>query len=101
MLLPVVARRNLEYSPDKYGRIAGAMGIKVNGQSPRELGLQVVEKIEELLAELELPTKLSQLGVKREDIPLMADLAQQDICLLTNPCSYSKEEIEEIYFEAF
>jgi alcohol dehydrogenase class IV len=101
VLLPVVARRNLEHSPDKYGRIAQAMGVKVNGQSPREMGLQVIEKIVQLLMELELPTRLSQLGVKREDIPLMAELAQQDICLLTNPCSYSKDEIEEIYLEVW
>lgn len=101
VLLPVVARRNLEHSPDKYARIAQAMGVQVNGQSTTELGLQVIEKIETLLAEIELPTRLSQLGVKREDIPRMAELAQQDICLLTNPCSYSKEEIEAMYLEAW
>ena len=77
------------------------MGVAANGRSTRELGLQVIEKIEQLLTEIELPTRLSQLGVKREDIPLMADLAQQDVCLLTNPCSYSKEEIEAIYHEAW
>ncbi len=101
VLLPVVTRRNLEHSPDKYARIAQAMGVPANGQSSREMGLQVIEKIEQLLIEIELPTRLSQLGVNREDIPLMADLAQQDVCLLTNPCSYSKEEIEAIYHEAW
>ncbi len=101
VLLPVVTRRNLEHSPDKYARIAQAMGVAANGRSTRELGLQVIEKIEQLITEIELPTRLSQLGVKREDIPLMADLAQQDVCLLTNPCSYSKEEIEAIYHEAW
>lgn len=101
ILLPVVARRNLEHSPDKYARIAGAMGVKANGQSTKELGLQVIERIERLLADIELPTRLSQLGVKREDIPRMAEMAKQDICLLTNPCSYSKEEIEAMYLEAW
>jgi alcohol dehydrogenase class IV len=101
ILLPVVARRNLEHSPDKYARIAVAMGVKANGQSTTELGLQVIEIIERLLADIELPTRLSQLGVKREDIPRMAEMAQQDVCLLTNPCSYSKEEIEAMYLEAW
>jgi alcohol dehydrogenase class IV len=101
ILLPVVARRNLEHSPDKYARIAVAMGVQANGQSTTELGLQVIEIIERLLADIELPTRLSQLGVKREDIPRMAEMAQQDVCLLTNPCSYSKEEIEAMYLEAW
>lgn len=101
ILLPVVARRNLEHSPDKYARIAVAMGVKADGQSTKELGLQVIERIERLLADIELPTRLSQLGVKREDIPRMAEMAQQDVCLLTNPCSYSKEEIEAMYLEAW
>jgi alcohol dehydrogenase class IV len=101
ILLPVVARRNLEHSPDKYARIAVAMGVKANGQSTTELGLQVIEIIERLLADIELPTRLSQLGVKREDIPRMAEMAQEDVCLLTNPCSYSKEEIEAMYLEAW
>lgn len=101
ILLPVVARRNLEHSPDKYARIAVAMGVKANGQSTKELGLQVIERIERLLADIELPTRLSQLGVKREDIPRMAEMAQQDVCLLTNPCSYSKKEIEAMYLEAW
>lgn len=101
VLLPVVARRNLEHSLDKYAHIARVMGVKANGQSTRELAMQVIEKIEKLLVEIELPAKLSQLGVKREDIPRMAELAQQDICLLTNPCPYSREEIEVIYHEAW
>ncbi len=101
VLLPVVVRRNLEHSLEKYACIARAMGAETSGMTAKDAALSVIDRIEELIAEIELPTRLSQLGVNREDIPLMAELAQQDLCLLTNPCSYSKEEIETLYQEAW
>ncbi len=101
VLLPVVVRHNLQHSLEKYASLASAMGIRDNGMSVQEKAEGVQEKVEALVTDLGLPTKLSQLGVKQEDIPQMAALAQQDVCLFTNPCDLSLEELIQLYREAW
>jgi 1,3-propanediol dehydrogenase len=101
VLLPIVVRKNLEYSNEKYARVAAAMGAQTNGMSTADAAISLLEHIEKLIADLELPTKLSSLGINPDDFPQMAALAQQDICMLTNPCCYSIAEIEELYKAAW
>lgn len=101
VLLPAVVRKNLEYSPEKYARIAVAMGAQTSGMTTSDAATCLLEQIEKLISELGLPQSLSSLGVNPEDIPQMAALAQQDICMQTNPCCYSTAEIEELYREAW
>jgi len=100
VLLPAVVGRNLEYSVDKYARLAAAMGMDTRGMGSLDAASCILERIQFLIDELKLPNRLSVLGVKNEDIPAMAELAQQDICMLTNPRTYSNAEIEDIYREA-
>ena len=101
VLLPVVFRHNSQHSFQKYDLIAQAMGIGTDGMSHAEAAGIALEKIQELIQTLGLPTKLSQMGVQLEDIPLMAELGQLDVCMCTNPYCYSKAEIETIYREAW
>ena len=101
VLLPVVIRHNLPYAPQKYALVAKAMGIDIQGMTTEEAGDLALAKIQELIAALGLPTSLSQLGVRQEDIPLMAEFGQQDVCMRTNPYCYAKEEVEAIFREAW
>jgi alcohol dehydrogenase len=64
-----------------------------------EAAMQVSEKIEELIDALGLPRRLSQLGVTAESIPVMTEMALQDICMLTNPCVCSAKDIDAMYRE--
>jgi alcohol dehydrogenase class IV len=101
VLLPVVLRHNLQYSPQKYALVAKAMGRDIQGMTAEEAAGLAFEKIQELIEALGLPTRLSQLGVRLEDIPWMAEFGQQDVCMHTNPYCYTKEEVEAIYREAW
>jgi lactaldehyde reductase len=101
ILLPVVLRKNLEHAPQKFARIANAMGIDTRRKTAEEAASHVPERIIQLIGELHIPTKLSQLGVKREDIARMARDAAEDLCMMTNPRKYSVAEIESMYREAF
>ena len=101
LLLPVVVKRNLEHSMAKYARIAEAMGADTSGMTMEEAAESVLLCLETLIEELELPNRLSRVGVSREDVAAMAELAEQDVCLLTNPYCYSREEIESLYLEAW
>ena len=99
VMLPSVVRRNLNHDSGKFAVIARAMGIETRGMSDEEAAHQVPQKIESLINSLGLPTRLSDLGVSTDDIPLMTEMAQQDLCMLTNPCTYSTHDIEAMYRE--
>jgi 1,3-propanediol dehydrogenase len=101
VMLPAVVRRNLHHAREKFATIARALGVETRGMSSESAATQVPEKIEELIHRLGLPTHLSQLGVLPEDVPAMIEVAQQDICMLTNPCTYSSGDIEAIYREVW
>ncbi len=97
VLLPVVVGQNLEHAKSKFARIAVAMGPKTGGMNEDEAAGRAREKIEELIEELEMPTKFSQLGLDSGDVPLLAELAQKDLCMQTNPYCFSLDEIEAMY----
>ncbi len=101
VLLPTVFRHNTQYALEKYAMIARALGVDIRHITPEDAAQAALEKIEELIAALGLPPRLSQLGVRLEDIPTMAELAEQDVCLCTNPYCFTKSEIETIYREAW
>ena len=101
VMLPVVVRRNMHHAHDKFARMARALGVETRGMRTAEAASHVPAKIEELIDQLGLPTHLSQLGVSHDDIPVMAAIAQEDICMLTNPCTYSTQDIEAMYREVW
>ena len=100
ILLPVVLQKNLEHAPEKYALIANAMGIDTRGKSSLEAAQQVPAQIEGLIRALDIPTRLSQLGVRKEDIPYLALDAAEDLCMNTNPQRYDAAEIESLYLNA-
>ncbi|CAB5152301.1 Alcohol dehydrogenase (EC [Olavius algarvensis associated proteobacterium Delta 3] len=100
ILLPVVVRENMEHAPEKFAKIANAMGAETRGVPTKEAAEQVPEKIEGLISALGLPRRLSQVGVQETDIPLLAKQAAEDLCMQTNPHCYIAEEIESMYIQA-
>jgi 1,3-propanediol dehydrogenase len=100
ILLPVVLQKNLEHAPEKYALIANAMGIDTRRKTPAEAAQLVPQRIEELIKVLHMPAKLSQIGVKAEDIPRLARDAAEDMCMMTNPQRYGAAEIEVLYKQA-
>lgn len=99
LLLPVVIHRNLEHVPAKFAKIARALGAETRSRSLEDVAGEVPHQIQQLIAQLDLPTRLSQVGVDETDIPRLAQMAEADICMLTNPHCYMKSEIESMYQE--
>lgn len=97
VLLPVVVGQNLEYAREKFAIIARAFGIDTRDMSHDEAAGYVRYQIEKLIYKLGMPTRFSQMGLNPNDIPLLAQLAQQDLCMLTNPYCFSLHEIESMY----
>jgi 1,3-propanediol dehydrogenase len=100
ILLPVVVRRNIEHAAPKFAKIANAMGVETRGVPIEEVAMEVPRRIEDLIDALGLPKRLSQVGVVAEDIANLAQHAEEDLCMLTNPHCYPAEEIESMYREA-
>jgi len=99
LLLPVVVRQNMTHALPKFAKIARAMGAETRERSIAEVAREVPRQIRDLIAKLGLPTRLSQVGVDAADIPRLAQMAEADICMLTNPHCYMKAEIESMYHE--
>jgi 1,3-propanediol dehydrogenase len=100
ILLPVVVRRNLKHAPEKFAKIAYAMGLDTRERSVEIAAGFVPQIIENLLEDLRLPKNLSKVGVNADDIPALAMDAHRDLCMETNPHQYNIEEIESMYYDA-
>ncbi len=59
---------------------------------------EIVEKIEHVLLELKIPRRLSEIGVKREQIPLLVRDARGN-SMSGNPRELSDEELTKILEE--
>ncbi|SEM13635.1 alcohol dehydrogenase [Syntrophus gentianae] len=97
ILLPHVEAFNLIAKVDRFGDIARAMGENIEGLSPRAAADKALEAIRKLSADVGIPTSLTELGVKEEDLKTMAENAQRDACGLTNPRGPTLNDIISIY----
>jgi alcohol dehydrogenase len=97
ILLPHVERFNMIAKVSRFVDIAIAMGEPVDGLSDRAAAEVALEAIKTLSADVGIPTGLAQLGVKEEDLRIMAENAQKDACGLTNPRCPKLEDVIQIY----
>ncbi len=102
LLLPYV----MEYNADsparpKYLGIAKAMGVNTEGMSVDEGVKAAIEAVKALSISINIPQRLSEIGVKKEDLHDLAVAAFNDVCTGGNPRPTSVEEIEAIYNTAF
>jgi 1-propanol dehydrogenase len=103
MLLPHVIEYNNSHSltaSAKYARLARLIGV-VNNLSPDYLAVNSLSKaFTQLMRQLKMPTSLSEFGLTKEQvIPLaniIAEHALSDICLTTNPCQVTHEDVVRI-----
>ena len=73
--LPHAAEFNLMANPEKYRRVAMAMGENTNGLTTLEAARKAIEAIKQLCQDLNIPQKLSDIGCTEDKIPEMAELA--------------------------
>lgn len=101
LLLPYVMEYNMPAAIAKYRDIAVAMGVDVAGLSDKEAAKAAVKAVKDLAIAVNIPQKLSAIGVKEEDLQALAVSAFNDVCTPGNPRDTSVEEILVIYQSAF
>ncbi len=102
LLLPYVMEYNAD-SPaaSKYINIAKAMGVNTDGMSIEEGVKAAIDAVRSLSLSIDIPQKLCEIGVREEDLHMLAIDAFNDVCTGGNPRPTSIEDIEALYRKAF
>lgn len=102
MLLTAVLKFNGPATGEKYREIARVMGVpNVDAMDEATYRQAAIDVIQKLADDVGIPKSLSEAGVKREDIPFLAESAFNDACTPGNPRDASLEEIIGIYESIF
>jgi aldehyde:ferredoxin oxidoreductase len=104
MMLPHGMHKTKAVQPDKFVRMAQAMGIDTQNCSKEEAADKAIAAVEALMAEINIATTVTEL-LKRcrkepasaSDIPELVDHAMGDVCNGASPIAFSREDFQEIY----
>lgn len=92
--IPYGMEFNIEGFEHKFERIASTLNLKERS------GKAVVQYLFDLNSKINIPHKLSAIGVKPEHIETLADLAFADFCHPNNPKPVEREDFKNLYLRA-
>lgn len=101
LLLPYVMEYNANAAGEKFREIARAMGVAgVDNMTPEQYKKAAVDAVRKLSVDIGIPQKLSEIGIKEEDLPALTKQAIADVCTPGNPREATEEEILALYKKA-
>ncbi len=92
--IPYGMEFNIEGFENKFVQIARALNLET------ETGAAVVNYLFELNEKINIPRSLSAIGVKKEHIETLSDLALADFAHPNNPKPVSREDFKKLYLNA-
>jgi choline dehydrogenase len=99
-VLGPVMEYNYKGEPQKFARIAQALGEDIRGLSVWDAAEKAVDAVYRLTDDVEIPS-LQELGFKREEIPHLAEIAFKDPQTIGNPRDLSLKSYVQIYERTF
>jgi len=99
-VLGPVMEYNYKGEPQKFARIAQALGEDIRGLTVWQAAEKAVEAVMRLTEDVEIPT-LQDLGFKEEEIPYLAEIAFKDPQTIGNPRDLSLPSYVKIYQRTF
>jgi choline dehydrogenase len=99
-VLGPVCEFNAPAAPERYTRIALALGVDTFGMPALEAAMAGVEAVYRLTDEVGIPT-MEEMGFLEQEIPMLAQMAYDDPQTIGNPRPVSAADYEEIYRNAF
>ena len=103
IFLPVAIRFNAESAGEKYADAAARLGFK--GDSTSEKVEALISFIEQLNAEMNIPTTMKEFGVEEQafldNLEMIAKGACEDPCTSTNPREISVEQMKELFRKSY
>jgi alcohol dehydrogenase class IV len=101
MVLPHVMLFNAPGQVKKYKQIALALGVKSEeGEDDRSAGRKGAIKLRSLLDQLSLPSNLTEMGVKEDSIPMMAQEALAQMSIEFNPVKPDFGQMTRLFLSA-
>lgn len=100
ILLNHVMHFNFPNSPERFQKIGEVMGLELQGRPDKEICKTIFDTVSELKTSVGILKTLGQRGATSSDIPLLAQKALNDPCMVTNPRIPDQRDIEVIYEEA-
>jgi alcohol dehydrogenase len=97
ILLPHVIRYNADSAPERFGPVAAAMGIAVEGVPADVVAQVLARRIRDLADRAGVPAGLSDLGVHPGDLARMASTTLDDACLTTNPRPAGADDLHALF----
>jgi choline dehydrogenase len=99
-VLGPVCEFNAPAAPERYARVAQALGADVYGLPPLEAARAGIEELYRLTEDVGIPT-MEELGFSEGEIPLLARIAFEDPQTVGNPREVTAADYEDIYRSAF
>jgi choline dehydrogenase len=99
-VLGPVCEYNAPAAPERYARIAQALGVNTVGLEPLEAAQAGIEELYRLTEDVGIPT-MEELGFSEDEIPMLARIAYEDPQTIGNPREVGVSDYEEIYTNAF
>lgn len=100
ILLPEVINYDMPTVTDRLDELAWGLGLIINKEASA-VGDKIQETLRALLEASGAPRSLRSIGVNREDLPMLAERAMNDICLVTSPRVADKEDLMRILEKAY
>ncbi|WP_285907534.1 alcohol dehydrogenase-like regulatory protein ErcA [Pseudodesulfovibrio pelocollis] len=101
ILLDHVADFNLAAAPERYRQLGNALGADIPaGADEQRIRQSTLGAIRELKRAAGVTQTLCDLGMTSEALPLLAQNALADACMLTNPRQPTADEVVAIYEKA-
>jgi lactaldehyde reductase len=97
LLLPTIMEFNAPAALPKYVEIAKAMNVYKEGMTQEEAATAAVDAVKALSIKVCIPQRLTDLGIKEEDLPRLAASAFTDVCTPGNPREVTEEIILDLY----
>jgi aldehyde dehydrogenase (NAD+) len=102
IVLPKVMRYNIETSAHKLAQVAHALGVNTKGMKDNEAAMAAADAIEALMKKVGHPTKLRDVGVPEENLPICAFHAIADTAVIFNGRPVNDpNDVIKLYQEAY
>ncbi|MDR3210074.1 MAG: iron-containing alcohol dehydrogenase [Oscillospiraceae bacterium] len=101
LLLPHVMAVNLPGAPARFARIAELLGVPRGSSGDEEMSRAAVEAVRSLNARLNIPARLSEVGVTRAMFPRIIEEAMAYRLMPLNPVTWTEKDIENVLNSAF
>lgn len=96
IILPHVMRFNLDTTALQLAQAAQAMGISLAGRSAEAAAEEAVQRVHDLIAQMNLPQRLCDVGLQKADLPHLAQVALQSRAVQSNPKPITAAQIEAL-----